>query len=132
MMQTWKDYAGTEGSIYYYYGFPRNAMNDWLVAEHQKRFGAPPDFFVAGGMIAAAAVVEALKKTNGDADAEKLISAMEGMSFDSVKGKITIRKEDHQAHAGDVCVPDQERRQGLRSSRSGAYHLRRRIEDSDS
>jgi branched-chain amino acid transport system substrate-binding protein len=97
VMQTWKDYAGTDGSIYYYYGFPRNAMNDWLVAEHQKRFGAPPDFFVAGGMIAAAAVVEALTKTNGDADAEKLISAMEGMSFDSVKGKITIRKEDHQA-----------------------------------
>ena len=22
---------------------------DWLVAEHQKRFNAPPDFFTAGG-----------------------------------------------------------------------------------
>lgn len=97
VMQSWKDYAGTEGSIYYYYAFPRNEMNDWLVAEHRKRYGTPPDFFVAGGMIAAAAVVEALKRTNGDAEAEKLIAAMEGMTFDSVKGKITIRKEDHQA-----------------------------------
>jgi branched-chain amino acid transport system substrate-binding protein len=97
VMQSWKDYAGTVGSIYYYYAFPKAEMNGWLVAEHQKRFGSPPDFFVAGGMIAAAAVVEALKKTNGDADAEKLIGAMEGMTFDSVKGKITIRKEDHQA-----------------------------------
>jgi branched-chain amino acid transport system substrate-binding protein len=97
VMQAWKNYAGTEGSIYYYYGFPKNETNDWLVAEYQKRFNQPPDFFVAGGMIAAAAVVEALTKTNGDTDTEKLIKAMEGMSFDSVKGTITIRKEDHQA-----------------------------------
>ena len=42
-----------EGAIYYYYGFPKNPMNDWLVAEHQKRFNAPPDFFTAGGFAAA-------------------------------------------------------------------------------
>ncbi len=97
VMKGWKSYVGTEGSIYYYYGFPKNKQNDWLVAEHQKRFNSPPDFFTAGGMVAAAAVVEALKKTHGDASAEKLISAMEGMSFETVKGKMTMRKEDHQA-----------------------------------
>jgi branched-chain amino acid transport system substrate-binding protein len=97
VMQTWKNYAGTEGSIYYYYAFPKNKINDWLVKEYQKRYNQPPDFFIAGGMVAAAAVVEALKKTKGDTETEKLIQAMEGMSFDSVKGKIVIRKEDHQA-----------------------------------
>ena len=48
-------------------------------------------------MAAAMAIVETLKKTNGDADAEKLISTMEGLAFDTPKGKMTFRKEDHQA-----------------------------------
>jgi branched-chain amino acid transport system substrate-binding protein len=96
VMKTWKAYAGTEGAIYYYYGFPKNKMNDWLVAEHMKRFHAPPDMFTAGGFAAASAVVSALSKVPG-ADSEKLVAAMEGMSFDTPKGKMTFRKEDHQA-----------------------------------
>ena len=43
------------------------------------------------------AVVTALKKTGGNTDSEVLIKAMEGMSFDTPKGKMTFRKEDHQA-----------------------------------
>lgn len=95
-MKGWKDFAGTEGAIYYYYGFPKNKMNDWLVAEHQKRFGTPPDFFTAGGFAAASAVVAGIRKAGGT-DTEKLIAAMEGMSFDTPKGPMTFRKEDHQA-----------------------------------
>src|SRR3990170_2079176 len=49
VMNAWKQFAGTEGGIYYYYDFPKNPMNDWLKAEYQKRYNAPPDFFVAGG-----------------------------------------------------------------------------------
>ncbi len=48
-------------------------------------------------MSAAIALVEALKKTNGDPNAGKLIAALEGMSFDGPKGRYTFRKEDHQA-----------------------------------
>jgi branched-chain amino acid transport system substrate-binding protein len=96
VMKGWKNFAGVEGAIYYYYGFPKNAMNDWLVAEHQKRFSSPPDFFTAGGMAAASAVVTAVKKA-GSTDTEKLIAAMEGMEFDTPKGKMVFRKEDHQA-----------------------------------
>ena len=96
VMKTWKDYAGVEGAIYYYYGFPKNKMNDWLVKEHEKRYGQPPDFFTAGGFAAAMAVVEGIKKAGGT-DTEKLIAAMEGMSFDTPKGRMTFRKEDHQA-----------------------------------
>jgi branched-chain amino acid transport system substrate-binding protein len=96
VLKTWKGYAGTEGAIYYYYGFPKNPMNDWLVAEHMKRFKSPPDFFTAGGFAAASAVVAALKKVPS-ADTEKLIAAMEGMEFDTPKGRMAFRREDHQA-----------------------------------
>jgi branched-chain amino acid transport system substrate-binding protein len=71
-------------------------MNDWLVKEHGKRYNQPPDFFTAGGFAAASAVVEALKKAGGT-DTEKLIAAMEGLSFETPKGLMTFRKEDHQA-----------------------------------
>src|SRR3954463_379804 len=97
VMAGWKQFPGLEGAIYYYWGFPKNPVNDWLVTEYKKKNnGAPPDFFVAGGMAAGMAVVEAIKKAGGT-DTEKLISAMEGMSFDTPKGKMTFRKEDHQA-----------------------------------
>src|SRR5207248_1407827 len=55
VMMQFKQFAGVEGAIYYYYGFPKNPMNDWLVTEHKKRFRTPPDFFTAGGMAAASA-----------------------------------------------------------------------------
>jgi branched-chain amino acid transport system substrate-binding protein len=96
-MKLYRAYPGMEGTIYYYYGFPKNAMNDWLVKEHEKRFNMPPDFFTCGGMAAASAVVTALKKTGGSTDTEKLIATMEGMEFDTPKGKMIFRKEDHQA-----------------------------------
>jgi branched-chain amino acid transport system substrate-binding protein len=97
VMKGWKDLAGAEGAIYYYYGFPKNKVNDWLVAEYKKRYGGlPPDFFVAGGMSAGIAAVEGIRKA-GSTDTEKLIAAMEGMSFQSPKGQMTFRKEDHQA-----------------------------------
>ncbi len=96
-MAAYKNFPGMEGATYYYYDIPKNPANDWLVAEHQKRFQSPPDFFTAGGMAAGMAIVEALKKTKGDTQTDKLIATMEGMSFDTPKGKMTFRKEDHQA-----------------------------------
>ncbi|CUJ30113.1 substrate-binding domain-containing protein [Achromobacter xylosoxidans] len=92
-----KSLAGMEGATYYYYGIPRNPINDWLVAEHQKRYGQPPDFFTAGGMSAAIAIVTALNKSAGKSDTDTLIKTIEGMSFDTPKGKMTFRPEDHQA-----------------------------------
>ncbi|MBM3555400.1 MAG: ABC transporter permease [Alphaproteobacteria bacterium] len=93
----YKDLPGMEGATYYYYEIPKNPVNAWLVAEHQKRFaGEPPDFFTAGGMAAGIAVVEALKKA-GSTDTEKLIAAMEGLEFQTPKGRMVFRKEDHQA-----------------------------------
>ena len=96
-MTAYKRLPGMEGATYYYYDIPKNPANAWLVAEHRKRFGAPPDFFTAGGMTAAMALVEALKRTGGNTDSEKLIAAMEGMPFDTPKGRMIFRREDHQA-----------------------------------
>lgn len=88
---------GMEGFSVYYHTLPQNDVNKWLVDEHQKRFNEVPDLFTPGGMSAAISIVEALKKSQGDADAKKLIDIMEGMSFETPKGKMTFREEDHQA-----------------------------------
>ena len=96
-MAAYKQFPGMEGATYYYFAIPKNPVNEWLVANHYSKFKTPPDFFTAGGMAAAIAVVETLKKTKGDAATEKLIAAMEGLSFETPKGKMTFRKEDHQA-----------------------------------
>src|SRR5579863_1070795 len=92
----YKSFPGMEGATYYYYDIPKNPVNDWLVKEHEKRFNAPPDFFTCGGFAAAMAIVTAVEKAKST-DTEKLITAMEGMDFDTPKGKMTFRKEDHQA-----------------------------------
>jgi branched-chain amino acid transport system substrate-binding protein len=96
-MASYKQFPGMEGATYYYFGIPKNPVNEWLVANHYSKLKSPPDFFTAGGMSAAIAVVEALKKTKGDTNTNKLISTMEGMSFETPKGTMTFRKEDHQA-----------------------------------
>lgn len=96
-LKTMNALVGMEGFTVYYHELPDNEINDWLVEEHNKRFNEPPDLFTPGGMTAAIAIVEALKKTEGDTDANKLIEMMEGMTFDTPKGPMTFREEDHQA-----------------------------------
>ncbi|MCP1144323.1 substrate-binding domain-containing protein [Lysinibacillus endophyticus] len=90
--------VGMEGFSVYYHTLPQNPVNDWLVEEHKKRHnGEVPDLFTPGGFSAAIAIVEALEKSGGDADGNTLIPLMEGMSFETPKGTMTFRKEDHQA-----------------------------------
>ena len=96
-MVSYKQFPGMEGAAYYYFGIPKNPVNEWLVSNHYSKFKTPPDFFTAGGFSAAMAIVQALKNSNGDTSTDKLISTMEGMSFETPKGKMTFRKEDHQA-----------------------------------
>ncbi len=95
-MVGYKAYPGMEGAVYYYYEGFDNEINNWLVEEHMARFDGPPDFFTAGGMAAALAVVKALE-TSPSLETEDLIATMEGMSWDTPKGEMTFRPEDHQA-----------------------------------
>lgn len=105
----YKPFVGMEGATYYYYENPSNDINKWLVEQHLERFGTPPDFFTAGGMAAGIAAVEAIRRA-GSTDTEELISTMEGMRFDTPKGEMMFRAEDHQAM-------------------QSMYHFRIRVED---
>ena len=88
---------GTTAGILYHYTAPKNAINDFLVAETQSRYGASPDLFDADGMNAAIMILETLKKTAGDVTPETLLASMEGLEFEGPKGTIYIRPEDHVA-----------------------------------
>jgi branched-chain amino acid transport system substrate-binding protein len=52
-----------------------------------------PNFMAAGGYDGMAAIYEALKKTNGSTDGDKLIAAMKGMKLMSPRGPIMIDPE---------------------------------------
>jgi len=96
VLPTYKRFPGLEGAVYYYYEAFDNEINNWLVEEHMARFDSPPDFFTAGGMASALAVVKAIEESPS-LDIEDLITTMEGMSWDTPKGPMTFRPEDHQA-----------------------------------
>ncbi|WP_102867140.1 substrate-binding domain-containing protein [Pseudovibrio exalbescens] len=96
-LTAYKELPGLEGATYYYYEIPENPINDWLVKTHFERFGTPPDFFTAGGMAAGLALVEAIQQAGGSDDTEALIEAMEGMHWETPKGTMMFRPEDHQA-----------------------------------
>ena len=96
-MVAYNQFPGMEGATYYYFGFSRNQANLWLVTQHYLKHKSPPDFFTAGGFSSAMALVTALKKTGGDTGTNRLIKTLEGMGFDTPKGLMTFRAEDHQA-----------------------------------
>ena len=52
------------------------------------------DLFTPDGFVAAQMIVHAIKDGGGD-DVAKMIASLEGWSFDSVKGTLTIRADDH-------------------------------------
>ena len=95
-LTAYKELPGMEGATYYYYEIPDNPVNDWLVEQHMARHGTPPDFFTAGGMAAGIAIVEAIERA-GSTETEDLIAAMEGMEWETPKGTMRFRPEDHQA-----------------------------------
>ena len=89
---------GKTGVVLYHYTQPDNAVNDYLIAATQA-LETPtfPDLFDADGMNAAIALVEALRVTGGDASADALRGALEGLVFEGPKGTIELRAEDHVA-----------------------------------
>lgn len=63
------------------------------MAERVKKAGGTVDLFTPDGFTAAQMIVHAIEK--GGTDTGKQISALEGWSFDGVKGKLTVRAQDH-------------------------------------
>ncbi len=87
--------AGTKIAFlsYYFYEAPKNAVNDALVAGLKKQ-NKVADLFDPDGFVAAQMIVQAIEKADGD-DVRKMISALEGWTFDAPKGKQTVRAADH-------------------------------------
>ncbi|MER6365018.1 substrate-binding domain-containing protein [Kitasatospora sp. NPDC001527] len=58
--------------------------------------GGKSDIFTPDGFTAAQMIVHAVEATKGSADdTAALVKALEGWSFDGVKGRTTVRAEDH-------------------------------------
>ena len=118
-MVAYKQFPGMEGTTYYYFGIPKIPFNEWLVANHYTKFKTPANFLTAGGMAAGIAVVEALKKTNGDGSAEKLIPAMEGLAFPVAEGPHDLPQGGPPGDAEHVPLQG-EGRPGVRLGSAGA------------
>jgi len=83
--------AGTKISFLAHY-FDGAASNPAATAL-DKALGAPSDLFHPDGFTAAQMIVHAVQ-TGGD-DVDAMVKALEGYQFDSVKGQLTVRAEDH-------------------------------------
>jgi branched-chain amino acid transport system substrate-binding protein len=70
-----------------------SAMNKDFVKAYNEAYGRNPDFFSIGGWDGMHAIYEALKKTGGKTDAEALIAAVKGMTWESPRGPISIDPE---------------------------------------
>ena len=70
-----------------------SAMNKDFVAAYKKAFGTRPGFMAVSGYDGIHLIYEALKKTGGDTNGDKLIEAMKGMKWESPRGPISIDPE---------------------------------------
>jgi branched-chain amino acid transport system substrate-binding protein len=68
---------------------PSQANKDF-VATYKKEFNQRPGFMAVGGYDGIHLIYEALNKTGGNADGDKLVEAMKGMKWESPRGPISI------------------------------------------
>ncbi len=70
-------------------------MNKAYVQAYVAAYGTKmrPNFMSVAGYDGMAAIYAALKKTNGDADGDKLVAAMKGLQFESPRGPVMIDPE---------------------------------------
>jgi branched-chain amino acid transport system substrate-binding protein len=75
--------------------FAEATDNPVAQAEKQRveKAGGTVDLFTPDGFTAAQMIVHAIQAD--PSDVEKMVSSLEGWSFDGVKGRLTVRKEDH-------------------------------------
>jgi branched-chain amino acid transport system substrate-binding protein len=70
-----------------------SAKNKAFVQAFNAEFKRNPDFFAVGGYDGMHLIYETLKKTNGDAEAEKFTAAAKGMAWESPRGPVSIDPE---------------------------------------
>ena len=67
-----------------------SALNKEFVAAYQKATGHRANFLAVSGYDGMHLIYEALKKTGGNTDADAVVAAMKGMSWESPRGPISI------------------------------------------
>ncbi|MFF2370219.1 substrate-binding domain-containing protein [Agromyces sp. NPDC058110] len=77
----------------HYFGGAAGTDAEAAMIEHLEAAGAEPDLFSPDGFVAAQMIVQAVREGGDTVDG--MIDALEGWTFDSVKGEITVRAEDH-------------------------------------
>ncbi|MFF2390665.1 substrate-binding domain-containing protein [Agromyces sp. NPDC058104] len=77
----------------HYFGGAAGTDVEAAMIEHLEAAGATPDLFSPDGFVAAQMIVQAVREGGDTVDG--MIDALEGWTFDSVKGEITVRAEDH-------------------------------------
>jgi len=81
-------------TVFHYDWNHNSAMNrDFVKAYNEAYGGRNPDLFSIGGWDGMHLIYEALKKTGGKTDAESLVAAAKGMSWESPRGPMSIDPE---------------------------------------
>jgi branched-chain amino acid transport system substrate-binding protein len=88
-----------------------SAVNKAFVAGFKKAMGMRPNFVSVAAYDGMHVIYEALKKTGGETDGDKLIAAMKGMSFESPRGPISIDPETRDI-VQNIYIRRVERRDG--------------------
>jgi branched-chain amino acid transport system substrate-binding protein len=71
----------------------QSAKNKEFVAAYNAEFKRNPDMFSVGGYDGMHVIYETLKKTNGNTDANAMIAAAKGLSWESPRGPMSIDPE---------------------------------------
>jgi branched-chain amino acid transport system substrate-binding protein len=82
--------AGVISSHHYSAAHPSPENKAYVEAFTKANPGMRPNFMSAGGYDGIHLLYEALKKTGGNSDGDKLLAAMKGMSWTSIRGPVTI------------------------------------------
>lgn len=91
--QAYGDASGDISFLNHYFGGAGGTDIEEAMIAHLEENGAEPDLFSVDGFVAAQMIVQAVRE--GGDDVEAMIDALEGWTFESVKGEVTVREEDH-------------------------------------
>jgi branched-chain amino acid transport system substrate-binding protein len=84
---------GTVTAHFYSADHNSPANKSYVSAFEKANSGMRPNFMAIGGYDGMHLIYEALKKTKGDTDGEKLVAAMKGLKWESPRGPISIDPE---------------------------------------
>jgi branched-chain amino acid transport system substrate-binding protein len=99
MQQVGEAATGFSGIPKYFWTFPDNDTNDWIIEQYRQQWDTVPSIFTAGAHAAGYAIAQGMQ-ASGSAEADPLIEQWHGMTVEQTArgdGAYRIRECDHQA-----------------------------------